>query len=152
MLPDYEKKKLEIDAEDAETLLTLTTLFNEPVDFSEPDRHPKYRITTTGLLSEYDRYFKPWVKMMYSHAIEYSFYKKEGPDGYRALREKGGLYLREYVFRNLTEDGYKTMIADFVTWAMPKAMRMAEKVSTLVDQRTFSDVMKMIQKPVEATA
>ena len=87
--------------------------------------------------------------MMYTHKIEHNLYAREGPNGYQDLRERGGMELRSYIFRNLSEDGYKTLITDYVTWAMPKAQRLSEKISTLVDQRTFTDIMKIVQRPIE---
>ena len=42
------------------------------------------------------------------------------------------------------------MTTDFISWAMPRAQRLAEKISALVDQRTFADIMKIVQKLIEA--
>ena len=55
-----------------------------------------------------------------------------------------------YSFAHLTESGYNAAVTDFVTWAIPKAQRFSEKISTLVDQRPFTDIMKIVQRPIEA--
>lgn len=151
MLPENELEELEIDPKEVETLLTISNLLAEPVSIQDQsERIPVYNIPITSLEPEWDRYFKPWVKMKaYSYRFESNTNKMKLE---QRAREAGGITHHRYAFRHLSGSGYRAALTDFLEWATPKAQRIAEKISTLVDQRTFSDVMKMIQKPIESNA
>ena len=140
-------KVLEIDPEEVKILLTLANLFNNPADFTFQHDTPAFNISITSLLPQWDGYFKPWIKQRcYSAWFEPG---KEGQELQHKLIEGTIQEHASYAFRNLSPAGYKAVVTDFVAWALPKVQRIAEKVSSLVDQQVYADTLKLVLKPAE---
>ena len=148
MFSEKDTKKLKIDPEEVETLLTLASLLDDPPDLAKEGKNPMLSISIQSLLGEEARYFDPWVKVRAYNA----YYNPHKPidEQIDEFEEKSSIAPLVYSLSNLSESGYNALITDFVTWAMPKAARIAEKISSMVDSGTFGDVMKMITKPIEA--
>ena len=103
---------------------------------------------------DFDKYFKPWVKSPYFPHRTLS--EKEASKGYTEAIEKANKGERSdnalaYSLRMLMPSGYNLLKTEFCRWATPRAQRMAEKISSQVDAGTYGDVLKLLQKPVEAT-
>ena len=146
-LPDDETEKLGIDSEENNTLLSVAlTISDRPNMERDTMAKPQHQINFYSL--DYTRYLRPWVRKGI-----YPFHPpfKSDTRDYRNYEEakKHPVNFFRYFCMSLSEMGYSSLKSDFCRWALPRAHRIAEKISALVDQRTYVDVMKMIQKPIE---
>ena len=154
MFSEDDLKKLEIDPDEIDILLTMAMTIDEAAQYSQwhegtPDT---YSIIVHNM--DFDKYFTPWVKSPYfPHR---TLTEKEASKGYteaiKRANEGGDTdHAIAYSLRMLMPSGYNLLKTEFCRWATPKAQRMAEKISSQVDAGTYGDVLKLLQKPVEAS-
>ena len=155
MFSDKDLKKLKIDPEEIDILLTMAMTIDDAVPYSKygdptPD---SYSIVAHNI--DFEKYFVPWVKSpYYPHSRAYP--ASNIAPGYLEAMERAdeGEDSREaliFSLRTLMPSGYNVLKTEFCRWATPKAQRMAEKISSQVDAGTYGDVLKLLTKPVEAT-
>jgi len=150
MLPNDETEKLGIDPEEVNILLSVAlTISDRPNMERDTMAKPQYQINFYSL--DFNKYLRPWVRKGI-----YPFYPPFKTDilDYQRYEEakKDPVEFFRFFCTRLSEMGYSSLISDFCKWGLPRAHRLAEKISTLVDQRTYTDVMRMIQKPIETTS
>ncbi len=91
---------------------------------------------------DFGRQISPWVKGVKWYPFRYNQYYHDEIMEKMEERPKKSAFL--YACSKLTETGYKSMISDFLIYAMPKSQDFTRKLSELVSPATWHETYALV--------
>jgi len=139
MLTPEERERYGVDEE------WLEVAYRVAVSLMRVDRHPIISVLSPYYSKEdievsigwaftmdkenYKRYIKPWVHEGFNYWP--SRIPKNNPPSFRTATN------------HLTESGYASIVAQFVAWAMPEAMRLANQITRSITPETYWEMIRL---------
>jgi len=149
MLPKPEIEKIQLDPEPLTSIYTVAQRLQSAKMLSSDREPPFYEVFTATL--DFERDIKPWVKFRYYPHLAPSRTIRYDPENYDDRLLNGS---DEEVFhlgnKRLTENGYQTLIGDFLEYAAPITQQIAGLLTELISPDTYTDML-LVYKGVKKT-
>lgn len=126
---------LEIDEEIVESIYIVSQLVANPaVSLVNKESSKSFSINFSSL--DWEKDLMSWLKK--------NLYNYWSDDNEEDIDEKT-MFLKSS--RNLTEDGYNHLKADFLRYAMPISQRISQKIAQTISPSTFAQTLQLYRQP-----
>lgn len=127
---------LEIDLNIVESIYVVSQLIATPAETSiNQGKNKSFSINFASL--DWEKDLIPWVKM-------YTYNYWLGQKNEEITNKKIAFLLSS---KNLTEDGYNHLKADFLRYAMPITQRISQKIAMTISPLTFTETLQVFKQP-----